>query len=148
MTVEGTAGSVSYDEQRNVLWITNGKMGKAYGYRLSLDGDLAGLAPHRVIHIGKNAQGMTIVRQFGSDYACISRCAMVAGFQCKLEFHHLNNGDETGENTLARVVRTPSGLESVNRVDNEVIVLAFASGTFAEKENFELLWWRLRRQIL
>ena len=141
VTVEGTAGSVSYDEQRNVLWITNGKVGKAYGYRLSRDGDLpiAGLAPYRVIHIGKNAQGMTIVRQFGDDYACISRCAMVSGFQCKLEFHHLNNGDETGENTIARVVRTPSGLEAVNRVDNEVILLAFSSGTFAEKENFELL---------
>ena len=141
VSVEGTAGSVSYDEKRNVLWVTDGNMGKAYGYKLSSDGDLAtaGIAPERVIYIGKNAQGMTIVRQFGNDYACISKCAMVAGFQCKLEFHHLNSGDETGENTLARVVRTPSGLESVTRVDNEVIALAFSSGTFSEKENIELV---------
>ncbi|KAJ7365984.1 hypothetical protein OS493_002726 [Desmophyllum pertusum] len=139
--VEGTAGSVSYDEQSNVLWVANGKEGKAYGYKLSSNGDLAitGIAPDRVIYIGKNAQGMTIVRQFGKEYVCISRCALIAGFQCKLEFHDLTSGDETGENTLARVVRTPSGLESVTRVDNEVIAVAFSSATFSEKENVELV---------
>ena len=141
VSVVGTTGSVSYDEQSNVLWVTSGKEGKSYGYKLSSNGDLtfSGLAPHRVIHIGRNAQGMTIVRQFGDEYACISRCALIAGFQCKLEFHHLNSGDYTGENTLARIVRTPSGLESVNTVDNEIIALAFSSATFNENENIELI---------
>ena len=139
-SVEGTATSVSYDERTNVLWVTDGRGGKAYGYKLSVNGDLAssGLAPNRVIHIGMNAQGMTIVRQFGGEFACISKCAMIAGFQCKLEFHALTS-DQTGENTLERVVRTPSGLESVTSVDSEVIAVAFSSGTYAEKENIELM---------
>ncbi|KAL9987460.1 hypothetical protein ACROYT_G001773 [Oculina patagonica] len=157
VSVEGTAGSVSYDEQSNILWVTDGNKGKAHGYKLLSNGDLsaAGIAPDRVIHIGKNAQGMTIVRQFGKEYACISRCALIAGFQCKLEFHHLNGDDKTGENTLARVVRTPSGLESVTRVDNEVIAVGFSSGTFAEKDNVELVggdfedrYFKLRLPIL
>ena len=141
VSVEGTATSVSYDELSNVLWVTDGKGGKAYGYKLSADGDIAsfGLSPDRVIHIGANAQGTTIVRQFSTEYLCISKCAMISGFQCKLEFHDISGGDQTGENTLARVVRTPSGLESVTRVDNEVIAVAFSSGTYAEKENIELM---------
>ena len=157
VSVEGTASSVSYDEPSNVLWVTSGKEGRAYGYKLNVNGDLAsfGLAPDRVIHIGANAQGMTIVRQFGGEYACISKCALIAGFQCKLEFHDLSKGDQTGEETLARVVRAPSGLESVTRVDNEVIAVAFSSGTFAEKENVELAggdyedrYFKLRLPIL
>ena len=141
VSVEGTATSVSYDEPSNFLWVTDGKGGKAYGYKLSANGDLAssGLAPDRVIHIGANAQGTTIVRQFSTEYVCISKCATISGFQCKLEFHDISDGDQTGENTLARVVRTPSGLESVTRVDNEVIAVAFSSGTYAEKENIELM---------
>ena len=141
VSVEGTATSVSYDEPSNFLWVTDGKGGKAYGYKLSANGDMAfsGLAPDRVIHIGANAQGTTIVRQFSTEYVCISKCAMISGFQCKLEFHDISGGDQTGENTLARVVRTPSGLESVTRVDNEVIAVAFSSGTNAEKENIELM---------
>ena len=139
VSVTARATSVSYDEKGNILWVTSSKVEKAYGYKLDINGDLAnGLNPSREIHIGKNAQGMTIVRQFGIEYACISKCAMIAGFQCKLEFHDLSKGCKTGYNTLARVVRTPSGLESVNRVDNEVIAVAFSSGTFAEKENVEL----------
>ena len=157
VSVEGNAESVSYDQQSNFLWVTDGIKGKAYGYKLSPNGDLAiaGIAPNRVIHIGKNAQGMAIVRQFGKEYACISRCALIAGFQCKLEFHDLIGGDETGESTLARVVRTPSGLESVTRVDNEVIAVPFSSGTFTEKENIELVggdfedrYFKLRLPIL
>ena len=136
--VKGTAGSVSYDEKSNVLWVVDGKEGKAYGYNLSLHGDLTipSIVPGRVINIGKNAQGMIIVRQFGKEYACISRCAR---FQCKLEFRKLTRGEAIGENTLARVVRTPSGLESVTRVDDEIIALAFSSGTIAEKRNIELV---------
>ena len=140
VSVEGRATSVSYDERSNFLWVTDGGGERAYGYQLSPNGDLPsiGLAPDRVIRIGKNAQGMAIVRQFGGEFACISKCAMIAGFQCKLEFHALTS-DETGENTLERVVRTPSGLESVNSVDSEVIAVAFSSGTYSQKENIELM---------
>ena len=155
--VEGRAESVSYDEPSNFLWVTSSKKGKAYGYKLTVRGDLdaTGLAPDRVIHIGENAQGMTIVKQANKEYACISKCALIAGFQCKLEFHDISKGDDTGEKTLARVVRAPSGLESVTRVDNEVIAAAFSSGTFAEKENIELAggdyedrYFKLRLPIL
>ena len=139
VSVKARATSVSYDEISNILWVTSSNVEKAYGYKLSANGEsFTGLAPDRVIYIGKNAQGMTIVRQFGGEYACISKCALIAGFQCKLEFHDLSKGDETGNKTLARVVRTPSGLESVTTVDKEVIAVAFSSGTFAEKENVEL----------
>ena len=156
VSVEGPADSVSYDEQSNVLWVTSSKSRRAYGYKLTLSGDLIGLAPaDRVIHIGENAQGVTIVRQFGNEYACISKCALIAGFQCKLEFHDLRQGNETGERTLARVVRTPFGLESVTRIDNEVIAVAFSSGTFAEKENVEVVggdyedrYFKLRLPVL
>ena len=89
--------------------------------------------------IGSEAQGLTIVRQFSTDFACISRCSGdIPGYQCKLEFHDLSGGGEVGESTVARVVRTPSGLESVQRVDNEYIVVSFSSGTFALKEKVEL----------
>jgi len=157
VSVKGTADSVSYDDQSNVLWVTSSKAGKAYGYKLTESGNLDSfhLAPDRVINIGENAQGMAIVRQFGNEYACISKCAMIVGFQCKLEFHDLSLGLITGENTLARVVRTPYGLESVTRIDNEVIAVAFSSGTFAEKENVELIggdyeerYFKLRVPIL
>ena len=125
---------------KNVLWVTDGQGGRAYAYKLSSNGDLIPevLTPDRVLVIGKEAQGMTIVRQFSTDFACISRCADIPGYQCKLEFHDLSGGDEVGENTLSRVVRTPSGLESVQRVDNDFIVVAFSSGTFALKEKIEL----------
>ena len=155
--VKGTATSVSYDTLSNILWITSDEEGKAYGYKLSANGDMpsSGLALYRVIYIGKNVKGMIIVRQSGGEYACISRCALIAGFQCRLEFHDLNGGDTTSENTLARVVRTPSGLESVTRIDNEVIAVAFSSGTLAEKENVELTggdyedrYFKLRLPIL
>ncbi|KAL9987450.1 hypothetical protein ACROYT_G001763 [Oculina patagonica] len=120
VSVEGTAGSVSYDKQSNFLWVADGNDGKAYGYKLSSNGDLlmAGLAPDRVIYIGTK----------GSRNDDCSN------------FMTLKEGDETGEGTLVRVVRTPSGLESVNSVDDvdQVIALAFSSGTFAEKENVEL----------
>ena len=157
VSVEGAASSVSYDERSNVLWVTDGEAGKAYSYKLSATGNLgaAGLAPDRVIHIGQNSQGMTIVRQFNTEYVCVSKCALISGYQCKLEFHDVSGGDETGENTLVRVVRTPSGLESVNSVDSEVIALAFSSGTFAEKDAIELIggdfedrYFRIRLPIL
>lgn len=157
VSVEGTATSVSYDKVSNILWVTCDETGKAYGYELSANGDLptTGLAPDRVIHIGKNVKGMTIVRQFGGEYACISKCALIAGFQCKLEFHDLSRGDKTGKDTVVRVVRTPSGLESVTRIDNEVIAVAFSSGTLAEKEKIELVdgdyedrYFKLRLPIL
>ena len=140
VSVEGAATSVSYDEQSNVLWVTDGKGKKAYGYKLLANGYIlsSGIAPDRVIRIGANAQGMTIVRQFGGEFACISKCAMSDDFQCKLEFHSLDS-DATGENTLERVVRTPAGLESVTSVNSEVIAVAFSSGTYAEKENIELM---------
>ena len=133
VSVEGTATSVSFDEQKNDLWVTDSKRGKAYRYALLSNGDL--LTPsNRAINIGNNVQGMTVVRQFGIEYACISKCERL---QCKLEFYRINDHDELASKQ-ARVVRTPSGLESVNRVDNEVIALAFSSGTLAEKENIEL----------
>ena len=157
VSVEGTATSVSYDKVSNMLWITCDETGKAYGYELSAIGDLptTGLTPARVIHIGKNVKGMTILRQFGGEYACLSKCALIAGFQCKLEFHDLSRGETTDENTLVRVVRTPSGLESVTTIDNEVVAVAFSSGTLAEKENIELIggdyedrYFKLRLPIL
>ena len=74
--VKGTATSVSYDTLSNILWITSDEEGKAYGYKLSANGDMpsSGLALYRVIYIGKNVKGMIIVRQSGGEYACISRC--------------------------------------------------------------------------
>ena len=160
ISVEGTATSVSYDLQTNFLWVTDGNAGKAYGYRLAVNGDLVkqGLTPDRVIHVGKNAQGMTIVKQFNNTYVCVSKCKKQAGYQCKLEFHDISSGDETGENTLARVVRTPSGLESVQAVGGRHggrVVVAFSSGTFSEKDqieriagDFEDRYFRIRLPIL
>lgn len=157
VTVKAIASSVSYDEQTNILWVTSRELRMAYGYKLTANGDLSTvfLTPSRVIHVGENAQGFAIVRQFGNEYACISKYTLVAGFQCKLEFHDLSKGDTTGKNSLSRVVRTPSGLESVTRIDNEVIAVAFSSGTFAEKEHVELVggdyedrYFKLRLPIL
>ena len=157
ITVEGLASSVSYDGPTNFLWVTDGKAGKSYGYRLSVNGDLVkqGLTPDRMIYVGKSAQGMAIVRQFNSTYVCVSKCKMVPGFQCKLEFHDVSLRDETSENTLARVVRTPSGLESVQMADNARLVVAFSSGTFAMKQEIDLIagdfedrYFRMRLPIL
>ena len=157
ISVQGRATSVSYDQETNFLWVTDGNAGKAYGYRLAVDGDLVnqGLSPDRVIHVGKNAQGMAIVRQFKNAYVCVSKCKMEAGFQCRLEFHDLSSGDETSESTLSRVVRTPSGLESVQAVADHRVVVAFSSGTFADKEkieriagDFEDRYFRIRLPVL
>ena len=141
ISVEGLASSVSYDKRTNFLWVTDGNAGKSYGYKLAVKGELSsqGLAPDRIIFVGKSAQGMAIVRQFGGTYVCVSKCELVAGFQCRLEFHDISSGDDTGQNTLARVVRTPSGLESVQMVGNTRLVVAFSSGTFAMKEKIDLI---------
>lgn len=56
VSVKARATSVSYDEISNILWLTSGNVEKAYGYKLSANGEfITGLAPDRVIHIGKNA---------------------------------------------------------------------------------------------
>ncbi|EDO42273.1 predicted protein [Nematostella vectensis] len=152
-TVEGTASSVSYDEPNNMLWVTVAPAGKAYGYKLSANGDLFGnLAPDRTIVIGPSAQGMALVHQFGTEYVVVARCL---DYQCKLEFHDISAGDEVSEGTISRVVRTPTGLESVQKVTSDRLVLTFSSGTFSEQDaieriagDFEDRYFRIKTPVL
>ena len=133
--------SLSYDLLTNSLWITDGNEGKAYSVRMASNGHFMSeeVEHDRIVTLGKDARGMTVIRQFGYTYACVSRCALSTGFQCRLEFHKLGTDREVeiNEETLQRSVRVPSGLESVQSVDDEHVVIAFSSGTISEKEKYK-----------
>ena len=133
--------SLSYDLLTNSLWVIDGSEGKAYSFRMASNGDfIGGEAEHeRVFTLGKDVRGMTLIRQFGYKYACVSRCALSSGYQCRLEFHNLTTAKkvEIGEKTLRRSVRTPSGLESVQSFEDEHVIIVFSSGTISEKEKYK-----------
>ena len=128
------ATSVSYDDRDNMIWVVDTAQLKAYSYTVSPFGDI--LEQKDTLETGPDTRGLTIVRQFGVKYACVAKCALIAGFQCKLEFHNLQAGI-LDESSLHRVVRTPTGLESVQTVDSETVVTAFSSGTISEKDKIE-----------
>ena len=124
--------SISYDDSDSEIWVLQSN--KAISYGVSGFGD---------IHLEKNSvsteeqvRGFTIVRQYGIKYACLAKCSLVVGYQCRLEFHEIDAGT-LGESTILRVVRTPMGLEAVQTVGTEHIVAAFSSGTFSEKEKIQ-----------
>ena len=150
------ATSLSYDARKNTLWVLDGSTGRAYGYNLAVNGDLTkGVSAFRVLNINTHVQGMAIVRQFGTEYACVSRCAMSAGSPCRLEFHNLNSGDDISENKPSRVVRTPCGIQSVQQIGEEDIAIVFSSAAMSEKAKVEFIggdfedrFFRLRLPIL
>ena len=124
--------SVSYDNRDNEIWILGG--GKARSYDVSPFGDI--LLEKNSLSTEEHTRGFTIVRQFGIKYACVAKCALVAGYQCRLEFHTMDQG-ALDESTVLRVVRTPTAVEAVQSVDTGQIVTAFSSGTFSEKDKIE-----------
>ena len=128
------ATSLSYDGRDSRIWVVDSSNYKVHSYDVSPFG---GVLLHReTLETGQHTRGFAIVRQFGVKYAVVAKCALVAGFQCKLEFHDVDIG-VLDESTLHRVVRTPTGLEGIQTVDSEHIVTAFSSGTFSEKDNVE-----------
>ena len=133
-TLSHQATSVSYDNIDQVIWVVDTTNFKAYSYKVSPFGDV--LVEKDTVETGRYTRGLTIVRQFGVKYACVAKCALVAGYQCKLEFHNLQSRI-LDDSSLHRVVRTPTGLESIQTVDSETIVTTFSSGTFSEKDKIE-----------
>ena len=125
--------SVSYDERDSEIWILNGN--KAHSYRVSPFGNIL-LKTKSIIIAEEHTRGFTIVRQYGIKYACVAKCSLVAGYQCRLEFHKIDDG-VLDKSTILRVVRTPTALEAVQTVGTEHIVAAFSSGTFSEKEKIQ-----------
>ena len=128
------ATSVSYDDIDHMVWVVDAAESKAYSYKVNPVGDI--LSQNDILETGQYTRGLTIVRQFGVKYACVAKCAFVAGYQCKLEFHNVTT-EMLDDSSLHRVVRTPTGLESVQTVDSVFIVTAFSSGTFSEKDKIE-----------
>ena len=126
------ATSISYDDRNNEIWIL-GKS-RVRSYAVSPFGDI--LQENTSIIMQEHTRGFTIVRQFGIKYACVAKCSLVAGYQCRLEFHKIDTG-VLDESTILRVVRTPTGLEALQTVSTEHIVVAFSSGTFSEKEKIQ-----------
>ena len=128
------ATSLSYDSRESRIWVTDGNSFKVYSYDVSPFGGV--LLQKETFETGQHTRGFAIVRQFGRRYGVVAKCALVAGFQCKLEFHGLDTG-VLDESTVHRVVRTPTGLEGIQAVDEEHLVTAFSSGTFSEKDKIE-----------
>ena len=124
--------SVTYDNQNREIWILGS--GKARSHAVSPFGDI--LLEKKSLSTQEHTRGFTIVRQFGIKYACVAKCTLVPGYQCRLEFHTMDQG-ALDESTVLRVVRTPTALEAVQSVDTGQIVAAFSSGTFSEKDKIE-----------
>ena len=128
------ASSLSYDSRDSRIWVIDGGGYKVYSYDVSPFGGV--LSQKETLETGQHTRGFAIVRQFSVKYGVVAKCALVAGYQCKLEFHSIDTG-VLDESSLRRVVRTPTGLESIQTVDSEHIVTAFSSGTFSEKDKIE-----------
>ena len=126
------ATSISYDDRDSEIWILGRE--KAVSYGVGPFGDI--LQQNKSVFIQERTRGFTVVRQYGKKYACISKCVLVAGYQCRLEFHKMDDG-ALDESTILRVVRTPTGLEAVQAGDAEHLVAAFSSGSFSEKEKIQ-----------
>lgn len=126
------ATSISYDDRDSEIWILGRE--KAVSYGVGPFGDI--LLQNKSVFIQERTRGFTIVRQYGKKYACISKCVLVAGYQCRLEFHKMDDG-ALDESTILRVVRTPTGLEAVQAGDSEHLVAAFSSGSLSEKEKIQ-----------
>ena len=144
------ATSISYDDRDNEIWILGNKKARSYG--VSPFGDIS--QENISIIVQEHTRAFTIVRQYGIKYACIAKCSLVAGYQCRLEFHKIN-ARVLVDSTILRVVRTPTGLEAIQTVSTEHVVAAFSSGTFSEKEkiqriagDFEDRYFRFKAPIL
>ena len=135
-TLAHQAASISYDERDGKIWILDGKDFKAYSYDVSPFGNI--LQQKDFLVTEEHTRGFAIVRQFGVKYACVAKCALISGYQCRLEFHRIDAG-VLDESTILRVVRTPTGLEAIQTVDTEHIVAAFSSGTYSEKVKIQRL---------
>ena len=129
-----TVHSISFDRYNQVIWAVDREKSKAYSYQCSITGDIGKQV--KTFDTGSHTCSLTIVRQFGIDYASVAKCTLEAGYQCKLEFHSLDT-ETLDTSSLHRVVRTPSGLESVQTVNSETVMLAFSSGTFNDKDRIE-----------
>ncbi|XP_028399029.1 uncharacterized protein LOC114522522 [Dendronephthya gigantea] len=128
------ATSLSYDSRDSQIWVVDGGGSKAHSYDVSPSGGV--LLQTKTFEAGQHTRGFAIVRQFGVKYAAVAKCAPVAGFQCKLEFHSVDSS-VLEDSTIHRVVRTPTGLEGIQTVDSEHLVTAFSSGTISEKDKIE-----------
>ena len=126
--------SVSFDQNNQVIWAVDKENSKAYSYRCDATGDIGEKV--KTLDTESHACSLSIVRQFGVDYACIAKCTLKAGYQCRLEFHSLDT-ETVDTRTLHRVVRTPSGLQAVQTVNSETMMLAFSSGTFNDKDKIQ-----------
>ena len=142
--------SISYDDRDNKIWILGRNKAKSYG--ISPFGDV--LQEINSVSTEQHTRGFTIIRQYGIKYACVAKCMLIAGYQCRLEFHKMDTG-VLDESTLLRAVRTPTGLEAVQTVSAEHVVAAFSSGTFSEREkiqriagDFEDRYFKLKVPIL
>ena len=124
--------SISYDDRDNQIWVLGSN--KAQSYDVSPFGDI--LLEKNSIVTEEHTRGFTIVRQYGIKYACVAKCTLAAGYQCRLEFHKFNEG-VLDDSTLLRVVRTPTGLEAIQTIDIEHVVAAFSAGTFSEKDKIQ-----------
>ena len=125
--------SVSYDDRDNRIWVL-GK-NKVHSHDVSPFGDI--LKEKDSLTTDDHTRGFTIVRQIGIKYACVAKCSLAAGYQCRLEFHKMSGSRVLDESTILRVVRTPTSLEAIQTVDTEHVVAAFSSGTFSEKDKIQ-----------
>ena len=146
------ATSISYDSQDGRIWVLDSGNHKIYSYDVSPFADV--MSQKDTLETGQHTRGFAIVRQFGVKYGAVAKCALVAGFQCKIEFYKVDTG-VLDKSTLHRVMRIPTGLEAIQTVDSEHIVTAFSSGTFSEKDkveriagDFEDRFFKLKAPIL
>ena len=125
--------SVSYDDRDSRIWVL-GK-NKVHSHDVSPFGDI--LQEKDSLTTEEHTRGFTIVRQIGIKYACVAKCSLAAGYQCRLEFHKMSGSRVLDESTILRVVRTPTSLEAIQTVDTEHVVAAFSSGTFSDQDKIK-----------
>ena len=125
--------SISYDDRDSKIWVL--EKYKVHSYDVSPFGDI--LQEKDSFVTEEHTRGFTIIRQLSIKYACVAKCSLAAGYQCRLEFHKLNGSQVLDESTILRVVRTPTGLEAIQAVDTMHVVAAFSSGTLSEKDKIE-----------
>ncbi|CAB3978996.1 DNA double-strand break repair Rad50 ATPase, partial [Paramuricea clavata] len=125
--------SISYGDRDNKIWVLESN--KAHSYDVGTFGGVLEEKNYLVV-TEEHTRGFTIVRQFGIKYACVAKCSLIAGYQCRLEFHKIDAG-VLDKSSILRVVRTPTGLEAIQTVTTEHVVAAFSSGTFSEKDKIQ-----------
>ena len=142
------ATSLSYDSRDSRILVVDGGGYKVYSYDVSPFGSV--LLHKETLETGQHTRGFAVVRQFSVKYGVVAKCALVAGYQCKLEFHSIDTG-VLDESSLHRVVRGGGGDTYWSRKYSSCRLgthrdRLFKRNVFGKRQD-RTNSWRFRRQV-